>query len=350
MGEETLGSQVRYVGDAWSVIACYHETGVDHLGPAAQGHHPILPASVAALAGIREVTAETFAGNPWEMTPRDLYRISGWLYANGVTRMILHGFFYTREGGAASDWPPDLFFRWSGWASMADYIRWAGRVQHFLAQATPRRRVALYYPLAEFQSDFVPHPDYTLGYIDEAPVGNDKALAMHLNLGEWMNALIRQGIDFDLVPRHLLDRVRDRVLVVPAGAQVTGAANAVPQGDRDPETCIAEVDRRLGDRVRVIGPGADPRPQPVSPRLSDPYVHEGEDDGGVWVREFEFDGRPAILLWNANAERFEGHCDLVELRPWSLWDPSDGTLSPRGETDLLELNLPPYSLVVVLGD
>jgi hypothetical protein len=350
MGEETLGSQTRYVGDAWSVIACYHETGVDHLGPAATGHHPILPASVAALSGIREVTAETFAGNPWEMTPHDLYRISGWLYANGVTRMILHGFFYTRDGEAANDWPPDLFFRWSGWSGMADSIRWAGRVQHFLARATPRRRVALYYPLEEFQREFVPHPDYTLGYVDAAPVGNDRARAMHLNLGELMNAMIRRGIDFDLAPCQWLDRVRDRVLVVPTGARVAGVANAVPQGDRAPEACIAEVDRRLGPRVRVEGPHVEPRPRPVSPRLSDPYVHEGDDDGGVWVREFEFDGRPAVLLWNANATAFEGRCDLVETGPWSVWNPADGTLEPRGETDRLEMSLAPHSLLVVLGE
>ena len=350
MGEETLGSQTRYVGDAWSAIACYHETGVDHLGPAAQGHHPILPASVAALAGIREVTAETFAGNPWEMTPRDLYRISGWLYANGVTRMILHGFFYTRDGDAASDWPPDLFFRWSGWSGMADYIRWAGRVQHFLAQAIPRRRVALYYPLEEFQREFVPHPDYTLGYVDAAPVGNETARDMHLNLGSLMNALIRRNVGFDLVPRRLLDRVEDRVLVVPAGVRVTGFANVILQGDRDPETFIAEVDRRLGVRPRVTGPGAEPCPHLISPRLSDPYVHEGPDDGGVWVREFEFKGRPAVLLWNANAEPFAGGCDLSEKRNWSVWNPAEGTLVLHGTTNRLDLNFPAHSLVVALAE
>ncbi|MHC4884905.1 MAG: hypothetical protein ACYTGH_07465 [Planctomycetota bacterium] len=349
MGEETLGSQTRYLGDAWSALACYHEPGVDHLGPAAEGHHPLLPASVAALSGIREVTAETFAGNPWEMTPSDLYRISGWLYANGVTRMILHGFFYTRDGGAASDWPPDLFFRWAGWTGMADYIRWAGRVQHFLAQATPRRRVALYYPLEEFQRAFVPHPDYTLGYIDEAPVGNDRAVALHLALGELMNALIRRGIDFDLVPRQLLDRVSDRLLVIPAGVEATDLPNAIAQGDGEAEACIAEVDRRLGVRPRATGSGAEPRPRPVSPRLSDPYVHEGDDDGGVWVREFDFDGRPAILLWNANRERFGGLCDLAETRTWSLWNPTDGSLEPCGVIDRLALDLPPYSLRIALA-
>jgi hypothetical protein len=122
------------------------------------------------------------------------------------------------------------------------------------------------------------------------------------------------------------------------------------QGDRDAETCVAELDRQLGARVRVTGPGAEPRPRPVSPRLSDPYVHEGEDDGGVWVREFEFKGRPAVLLWNANAEPFAGGCDVSEKRNWSVWNPAEGTLVLHGTTNRLDLNLPAHSLVVALAE
>ncbi len=151
------------------------------------------------------------------------------------------------------------------------------------------------------------------------------------------------------MPRPLLDRVSDRLLVVPVGVEVGDVPNAIAQGDGEAEACIAEVDRRLGVRPRATGPGAEPRPRPVSPRLSDPYVHEGDDDGGVWVREFDYDGRPAILLWNANKERFEGQCELAETRPWSLWNPTDGSLEPCGMTDRLSVNLPPYGLRVVLA-
>ena len=34
------------VGDAWEVLGSYHNPGVDHLGMAAQGHHPRLAASI----------------------------------------------------------------------------------------------------------------------------------------------------------------------------------------------------------------------------------------------------------------------------------------------------------------
>ncbi len=258
MGEETLGSQTRYVADAWTVTNCYHHIGIDHLGRAAQGLHPRLAASVANLTGNRAILSETFAGCPWDFTVEDLYRISGWLYANGVTRVLLHGFFYTREGEAAHDWPPDIFFRWVGWPTIAPYIQWAGRVQYFLSQAQPVCRVALYYPLEEFWANFLPDPNYTLGYTDAARIEGEQARRYHLELGRLMNELIRAGIDYDLVPRHLLDRVRDRVLVVPWEARPEFPGTAVRQGTRVAAECVAEVDRLLGDRPRVVGEGAAP--------------------------------------------------------------------------------------------
>jgi hypothetical protein len=348
MGEETLGSGTRYMGDLWSTVSCYHQSGVDHLGPAAHGQHPWIPDSIARLGGSRLLTAEAFAGCPWEMSPRDLYRLGGWLYANGVTRLILHGFFYTREGPAATDWPPDLFFRWSGWSGMRDFICWAGRVQHFLARAQPCVRVALYHPLEEFQREFIPHPDFMLNYTDAAEVLNDRARAMHLNFGELMNSMIRRGIDFDVVPRQLLDRVNDRPLVVPSGPQPQFKGKTVAQGNRSPDDCIVELDRLLGRRVKVTGANSAPRPHPVSPRLSDPYLHEGKDDGGVWLREFTFEGRPAVLLWNANATDFTGTCDLVEKHRWSVWTPSDGKLESRGTADRIEVSLPAHNLAIAL--
>ena len=55
---------------------------------------------------------------------------------------------------------------------MPDFLRWAGRVQYFLTRAVPRCRVALYYPLEEFQAAFVPDPRCTLNYTDAAQVEN----------------------------------------------------------------------------------------------------------------------------------------------------------------------------------
>ncbi|HOS43445.1 MAG TPA: glycosyl hydrolase [Armatimonadota bacterium] len=349
MGEETLGSQTRYMGNAWETTSCYHWPGVDHLGPSASGQHPRLAASIAHLAGERAVTCETFAGCPWECTPRDLYRIAGWLYANGVTKLLFHGFFYTREGEAAQDWPPDLFFRWEGWSAMPAFVQWAGRVQYFLARAIPRAAVALYYPYEEFIPDFRPDPQYTLGYTDASPVLGDDARAWHLAFGDLMAAMLARGIDVDIVPAGLLGRVADRILVAPLLSEPAFAGTLLRQGERSAEACVEELDRLLGRRVRVTGEGAAPRPRPISPRLSDPYIHQGEDDGGVWVSEFRFEGRPAVMLWNANAGAFTGAVDLVERRAWSAWTPADGRVQPLGTRDTADIALPGYSMTVIVG-
>ncbi len=265
MGEESLGSQTRYMGDAWSVVNCYRWPGVDHLGSAAQGLHPRLAASIAHLTGNRMVTCETFAGCPWEITEQDLYRIAGWLYANGITRILFHGFFYTREGEARNDWPPDLFFRWSGWEAMPAFIRWAGRIQYFLARAIPRSRVALYYPLAEFQAAYRPDMRYTLNYTDAANVDNDEARTYHLQFGELMNSMLRRGIDFDIVPAAWLERVTDRLLVAPYQSTPEFAGRTLRQGRQTAEECIVQLEEMLGRRVRVTGDGAIPQLRPVRP-------------------------------------------------------------------------------------
>jgi hypothetical protein len=350
MGEETLGSQTRYMGNSWEMIRCYHQPGVDHLGRATQGLHPRIGASIAHLTGNRLLTCETFAGCPWESKPEDLYRIAGWLYANGVTRVLFHGFFYTKEGEAARDWPPDLFFRWSGWNQMPAFIAWAGRVQYFLSRATPVCRVGLYYPIEEFQREFVPAQGFKTGYYDAAPVGNKTALDLHLNTGELMNAMIRHGIDFDLVPRQHLDTMGGRILVIPHGVDPKFSGTQLAQKGQSPEECIAQLDKMLGRRVRVTGPGAAPHPLPVSPRLSDPYMHEVADDEGVWVKQFTFQGRSAILLWNANNRVFDGECDLCEKKAWSLWTPSDGMYVSAGTVDRVKLHMQPCSMIVAIAE
>jgi hypothetical protein len=233
---------------------------------------------------------------------------------------------------------------------MPEFIRWAGRVQYFLNRATTQSRVALYYPYEEFCADYLPDPNYTLNYDDAARIESATARAYHLELGRLMNELIRRGIDFDLVPRRLLDTVRDRILVAPYQAQPEFAGTVLRQGDLSAEDCIARLDEMLGRRVRVTGDGAAPHPLPVSECISDPYMHEKQDDGGVWVKSFLFDGKPAVMLWNANPETFTGTCDLVEQRQWTLWTPADGREIPAGHVDTVDITLPAYSMLVVLAE
>ena len=350
MGEESLGSQVRYVGEPYSIINLFHQPGIDHLGTAAEGLHPRVAASVSHLNGHRPVTSETFAGHPWDFKVSDLYRVSGWLYAAGVTRIILHGFYYEREGAEnKADWPPDIFYRWEHWGEIGPYLEWAGRVQHFLTQAKAAAKVALYVPLEEFWADYQPDTSFMLDFENGPRVEGAKARKLHLALWAVGNEMVRRGIDFDFVPAKWLDRLGDRVLVVPMEGKVAFAGRQVVLGGRTAAACVDEVDRLLGARLRVSGAGAEPKPLEPGERLSDPHLHTVRDEGGVHARTLVYEGKPAHLIWNANAETFRGRVDLGEARTWKLWRPDTGEERGLGSVREMEIELPAYRMAVLLA-
>jgi len=347
MGEETLGSQVRFMGDAWSTIDAYNWAGVDHLGSACWGNHVRFAASIAHLRGETALTCETFAGCPWNISPQDLYRIAGWLYANGVTRILFHGFFYTREGEAQYDWPPDLFFRWDGWQQMPSFIEWASRIQHFLDRSRPVADVAIYYPLAEFCSDYTPDLDFKTNFDDTNRVMGETARRYHLEFGRIINELVRRNISFDVVPAHKLDAVKERILIAPYRAEPEFDGRMVQQGERTAEAAADELDRLLEERPQIIGERCEPRPRAVSDCISDPYMHEGRDEGGVLLRRMIFENRPAMLIWNANSHQFTGSVRVPERRTWIVWDPRDGsTNEQKGD---ISLSLGQHSMRICLA-
>ena len=346
MGEETLGSQVRYVGNPYPIINLFHQPGVDHLGTTAEGLHPRLPASIAHLNGNRPVTSETFAGHPWDFGVEDLFRVSGWLYAAGVTKMILHGFFYAEN---KNDWPPDIFYRWKNWNDIGRYMEWSGRVQHFLAQAQPVCRVALYVPLPEFWDDYQPDTDFTIVFVDGPLVGGERARRLHLAMEEIGKELVRRGIDFDYVPAPWLQRVEDRLLILPFDSQVEFAGQRVQQGDRSAAACVDEIEALLSTRLRVTGLNSQPNPNPPSDRLSDPYLHTKPDEGGIHTKSFLWNERPAHLVWNANPEPFNGQVELVEKRAWLCWRPDTGEYTDLGIVEVASIDLPPYRMTIFIG-
>ncbi len=45
----------------------------------------------------------------------------------------------------------------------------------------------------------------------------------------------------------------------------------------------------------------------------------------MWLKQFTYQGRPALLVWNANAERFQGRLHTTADGTWRMWDPERGT-------------------------
>ena len=348
MGEETVGSNVRYMSDIFSCLAEFHEPGIDHLGKSAEGFHHRPAATVGRLFD-RPVTCEMGGGLTWDFCIQDLYRISGWLYANGVTRIIPHAFFYEEN---QSDWPPDMFFRWKGWPDMAEYIAWAGKIQYFLSIAKPVRKVSLYYPLEEFWSDFKPDPAFTLNFGDKGPVVTGAgALAIHRSLQELSASLYSRNIDFDLVPRRWLGKVRDSVLIAPADTDPAFGGQLIRQKGRSSEETVSEVERILGPRPSIRGKGVNPGLAGIRDNISDPYIHESKDLGGVLIREYLFQGRKAWMVWNAGEKEFTGQCVIPALKEAEVRILPGGS-GPVIMTNLkgaFEISLPSRTMAVILA-
>jgi hypothetical protein len=326
MGEETLANSVRYVSDVFAPLERFTQPGIDHLGSGADGIHPRIAASVARRLGTRLVPCEVFAALPWDFVPTDLYRVSGWLYATGVTRIILHGFYYQRDGEAAADWPPDIFFRWKHWDDVTAYVRWGARVQYFLRRSEPVIRVALHYPLEEFWDDYQPDVSFVLNYADKGPVvRGERAMRLHRETSLLAQALSRRHIDFDIVPSRYLARMPDHVVVTAASSAPPFTGRIVLQGARGAEEVADEVAAMFPARARASGPGAEPRFLPVPDRIADPYLHEGQDEGGVRIKELVLDGKRALLVFNGNGEPFDGTLTLPTSGSWLVYDPASDT-------------------------
>jgi hypothetical protein len=344
MGEETLGSQVRYVGDILKMLSLFHEPGCDHLGISAEGLQADAPASAAYFNGHPAVTCETGGGIPWDFTIGDLYRISGWLFATGVTRVILHGFFYNEN---PSEWPPDMFFRWKGWDRMKEYVRWAERIQYFLSRCRPVCRVAVYHPFEEFIASYEPDTNFTLNFPKSGSVRGGSALRLHEQIQGICRCLRSRHIPYVLLPEAWFDRADGMVLVHPEGTNPDWHGPSVKADGNNAGDWLTGLDRLLGDRVRIIGPDAEMRVRPSEPFIRDPYIHDSGDDAGMLIREFVLDGQtPCLLVWNANPQGFEG-----EIRGASaysrLWDPA--TDLAESWTGRPKLSLPGFSMAVLIG-
>ncbi len=347
MGEETLASNVRYMSTIFPILRQFQEPGIDHLGHSAEGMHPRIAASVSHLfGGNTPVTCETGAALPWDFTLEDLFRISGWLYASGVTRIILHGFFYEEN---PEDWSPDMFFRWKNWDQMGTYIMWAKRIQYFLAKAKPVRRVAIYYPLQEFLESYVPNPAFVLDFGENGPlVEGERARQLNRSVQELGSALTSAGIDYLIVPEEWLGRLNNCILIAPCDTKPVANSPILHQDTSTAEECVKRLEKMLGARTKVVGDGAHARPRAASDIIHDPYIHTSADDGGVLVREFLLGRKPSIMLWNANESEFSGTCALEKQGDIMIYDPQTDKKTYFHDTENLDIKINPYSKMILI--
>jgi len=345
MGEESLASQIRYLGgDLSSMLSLYHVPAIDHLGTKAEGLHPSFLASAAFFMGNPITMCETGAGLPWDFTPVDLRRNTGWLYAHGIRRQVLHGFYYEEN---PADWPPDMFFRWKHWNEMKAYTTWATKIQNVLDGLTPIYRVALYYPVDEYIADYRPNAAFTLEYESCDPIAGGRALSLHRLMQELPNALRQRHIDFVFATRSQLKKALDMILVVPAGCDVDFPGTKVRQQDMSAAGVAEHILQMLGDAPQIEGAHATCAPLDSRSDIADPYLHVLRDEGGVVMKSYQKGSGRAISLWNAEPTAFRGTIDTGHAAYWQIFDPQSDAQGAPGLplSRRVDVQIPAYSFV-----
>lgn len=125
-GVEFTGHYVEERDLNWQMLCCagvmsnymYEDIpGVDHLGRGLK--NPVTPKQVSSVAeqqGKKKVLTETFACCGWDVTPKELKRITEWQYVNGVNLMCQHLLPYSEYGQRKRDYPAH-FSRANPWVA-----------------------------------------------------------------------------------------------------------------------------------------------------------------------------------------------------------------------------------------
>lgn len=332
--EEGLYSNTVFQADPTRMLRHLHRPGADHLGIGAEhpyggGHLHVVPtnlqgmklvADVAHIAGAKRVLTESFGCGGWDMTLQQMKEIVDWQWALGFNQLCPHAVFCSVEGFRKTDAPPCPMHNtmWEFYKDLTDYV---GRLSYALSQGKPRARLALVYPLEQFQEELCIGED------------DDRARVISDTFDHLCVALMRLHYDYEIVPRWALDdaEAENGVLRVGDGRSY----RAVLWPFADPQDALWQrvsravpcfgVDETVGsDLARVIDSLGEMLygvfPPAVDVRVG-PSVY-----GGIYVLQRELEDGPVYYLANVGGEAVQAEVSVPEGGPWELWDCESGAV------------------------
>lgn len=195
--ENTMGHQVVCCGGIMPFYAYMHIPGIDwlidetrlELGPRQLG-------SVAKQFGKKHALTETFAARGWNCTPRELRRIAGFQYANGVNFMCHHLMPYSEHGQRKRDYPIH-FNPANPWVkeNFKEFNDYFTRLGYLLATGEEDVKVAMLHPIRSTYFEFSKDKEAEeFGLID-----------IERNLRESMRIFSARGIPFHFIDETLME-------------------------------------------------------------------------------------------------------------------------------------------------
>lgn len=148
--EETcLGGQMSCCSGIMPFYEYEHIPGIDWLWRETNAEiSPRQVASVARQLGKKQVISETFGLCGWDVTPRQLQRIAGFQYANGINLMCQHLMPYSERGTRKHDYPAH-FSPVNPWirSFFKDFNDYFTNLGYLLANAEEAVNVAILHPI-----------------------------------------------------------------------------------------------------------------------------------------------------------------------------------------------------------
>ena len=216
MAEDTLRSQVEWIGAAMPHYEYMHIPGIDHLGRGLGS--PILvkqASSVAAQLDRPRVLSETFGCSGWGVSFDDLRWMAEWQFALGVNLVCTHLSAFSLRGSRKRDFPPSLHYHQPWWPY---YYLWNDYVARLLTALTAGKAVAdvlVLHPISSAWAEYSPLDHQAVDELDAA-------------LSDLVDAVLATHADFHFGDPFILERhgkvlkhqvcvgsCRYRVVVVP---------------------------------------------------------------------------------------------------------------------------------------
>ena len=359
LGEETIAAQSYFNADMMRYYRDLHVPGIDQLDNGLGALNAKMCVSASHNYGRNVISSESFGASGWDITFEEMVKISNWEFQQGITLIMMHGFYYSLRDARYYDCPPSFFYQWKYWDSMPMYAKMAARMSYMVTDSVMENDVLVYHPMETFWMYFKPDLSIKTGFDRNGPKIEDERAAFIDNRYQRIcNKLSDKNVHYDILNSdaagnfqvengkivNVLTGVKYSVFVLPVTEMLTeemvallneflrqggkvvsyhsdvryvvakngrhgrGALDAeklvrVESVAAVAEEClnsvepVYEVIRGVGETTRTLDSYPD--------HLIDPYMHKGENVFGVGIAKHRRDGKRILQFANFNMNEEE---------------------------------------------
>jgi len=192
--EDSLKSQIDFIGAAMPHYEFQHMPGIDHL--MRQITDPLLCKQVSSVAhqfGGRRVLSEMYGCSGWNVSFEELKWIGEWQYVQGVDLPCQHLELYSAKGCCKRDYPPSLYYQQPWWD---DYKLFNDYFARLLSMLTKGRHVGDILVLHTIESAWAEY------LVD----GSDELTALNAELVDLTDGLLGMHRHFDFGDETIISR------------------------------------------------------------------------------------------------------------------------------------------------